>query len=475
MWQRLDRASGGWRLRHRDAAQDATMLVDPSLPPGTDRIPKIRHIVVLMMENHSFDNYLGTLGRGDGLPSPPPVNRRRDGTAVPSHHLATTKQLEHVPSQSWRSSHRQFNQGRNDGFVASIEELFPGADVTVGMGYWTAQDIPFYAGLARTFPLADHWFCSCLGPTFPNRRFLIAATAHGLIDDATASIIDYPRSGTMFDLLNRHGIGWINYHHVPPLQLISTRLAGNAGVRGARTIKLLASQLLPNMKSWLQKEFQCTADLYPLGLARTLGHLRHIERFFDHTATGQLPPVSIVDPDFQSYSEENPQDIELGEGFAAAVINAVMQGPGWPHTLLIWLYDEHGGYYDHVSPPPAAEPDNVTPQSLRGATGPLGWLIKHFGFSAQLPAQDSGDGRYDRYGFRVPAVVISPYAKPDYVSSTVFDHTSVLKLIEDKWNLPPLTHRDANAVAPWDLIDLSAPPPFLNPPTLPPPAIPWHH
>jgi phospholipase C len=88
---------------------------------------------------------------------------------------------------------------------------------------------------------------------------------------------------------------------------------------------------------------------------------------------------------------------------------------------------------------------------------------------------DSGDGRYDRYGFRVPAVVVSPYAKRDYVSSTPFDHTSVLKLIEEKWNLPPLTRRDADALAPWDLLTLSTPPPFLDPPTLPPPTIPWPH
>jgi phospholipase C len=473
MRQRLDRVSGRRRLRHRDAARDLAMLPDPSLPPGADRIPQIRHVVLLMMENHSFDNYLGTLGRGDGLPNPPPVNLRRDGTPVPAHRFTNTGQAKNVPSQSWCSSHLQFDRGRNSGFVASVEDIAADADVTLGMGYWTADDLPFYAGLASTFPLADRWFCSCLGPTFPNRRFLISATAHGLVDDAKASIIDYPRSGTMFDLLNRYGIPWVNYHHVSDRRLLGKQLAGGAAVRSARVAKLLAGQLLPRIGHRIRGEIQCTANLYPLGLARTVGHLRHVGRFFHHAEAGTLPPVSIVDPDFDVCSEENPQDIRLGEGFAAAVINAVMRGRGWPHTLLIWFYDEHGGYYDHVPPPPAVEPDDVLPHSLRDGTAPLRWLLKHSGLWPGLHALDSRDGRYDRYGFRVPAVVVSPYAKRDYVSSTVFDHTSALKLIEEKWNLPPLTRRDAGAVAPWDLIDLSAPPPFLDPPALPPPAIPW--
>lgn len=473
MWQRWDQVSGQRRLRHRDAARDQEMLPDPSLPPGTDRVPQIRHIVLLMMENHSFDNYLGRLGRGDGLPNPPPVNRYRDGTPVPAHHLPTTKQKEHVPSQTWQRSHLQFDHGRNDGFVTSIQDIATGDDATVVMGYWDAEDLPFYAGLARTFPLAERWFCSCLGPTFPNRRFLIAATAHGLIDDSITGLIDYPRSGTLFDLLDRHGIGWINYHHVPALRLLGPRLAGATGLRATRAVALLLQRLLPGLEHRLSGELQCTANLYPLGLARTIGHLRHIEHFFHHAAAGTLPPVSIVDPDFGVYSEENPQDIRLGEGFSAAVINAVMHGPGWPHTLLIWLYDEHGGYYDHVPPPPAAEPDDVLPHSLAGSTGPLRWLLHQSGIWPRHRWPDSGEGRYDRYGFRVPAVVVCPYAKRDYVSPTPFDHTSALKLIEEKWNLPPLTRRDASALAPWDLLNLSAPPPFLHPPTLPPPTIPW--
>jgi phospholipase C len=86
---------------------------------------------------------------------------------------------------------------------------------------------------------------------------------------------------------------------------------------------------------------------------------------------------------------------------------------------------------------------------------------------------DATSGRYDRYGFRVPAVVVSPYAKADYVSSTVLDHTSALKLIEEKWNLPPLTKRDDEAVAPWDMLDLASAPAFIDPPRLPAPARPW--
>jgi phospholipase C len=158
------------------------------------------------------------------------------------------------------------------------------------------------------------------------------------------------------------------------------------------------------------------------------------------------------------------------------MINRVMHGKGWPGTVLIWLYDEHGGYYDHVPPPEAPEPDDVEGRSLLQIPG---WIKAVFGpllrkYLAELEAIDAcTDRRYDRYGFRVPAVVVSPYAKPDYVSSTVYDHTSVLKLIEQKWNLPPLTRRDAAARSPLDALDLDNPH-FAEPPILPAPAVVWN-
>ena len=465
---RFDHLSALRRLRRRDADEDARRRPDPSLAAGTDRVPEIRHIVLLMMENHSFDNYLGHLGRGDGLSEPPPCNPRADGQPVPVHHLASTTQRKGAPSQSWRSSHIQYGEGRNDGFVAAIEDLTPGADATLGMGSWNGADLPFYHGLAGTFPLADRWFSSLLGPTFPNRRFLLAATANGLIDDAIAGIIDYPRSGTIMDLLDRHGISWTNYHHVPPLRLFTKQ----TGARSGRATVLALSRLLPRLDHRVRGEIRCTTNLYPLGVTRTLGHLRHIDRFFLDAAAGRLPAVSVVDPDFASCSEENPQDIRRGESFAADVIDAVMRGPGWPHSLLLWFYDEHGGYFDHVPPPGAVTPDDVAPHSLDDGRGALAWLARHLNLFGELRRQDDAPGGYDRYGFRVPAVVVSPYARPDFVSSTVYDHTSALKMIEEKWNLPPLTRRDAAATAPWEMLDFAGPPAFLDPPVLPRPAIP---
>jgi len=136
----------------------------------------------------------------------------------------------------------------------------------------------------------------------------------------------------------------------------------------------------------------------------------------------------------------------LGEAFAARIIEAALHGADWMGTLLVWCYDEHGGYYDHVPPPAAVEPDDRPPEA-------------------------GGAFRYDRYGFRVPAVIVSPYARPDYVSHAVRDHTAILKLIQRKWNLPPLTARDRGADDLLDAIDLTSPPAFATPPDLPPAAL----
>jgi phospholipase C len=468
MWERLEKRE----IARRGLRAYTDTRPRPDLPPGTDLIPQIKHIVVLMMENHSYDNYLGMLaGRGEGLPlapdgSPRAANTLPNGQVVPAHHFASTAQAKENPTQSWRASHIQYGNGSNDGFALSTAECVSGADPAAPMGYWTEADLPFYYGLARTFPLCDRWFCSCLGPTFPNRRFLIAGTAHGLIDDLPWDLVDYPEAGTIFDALSSHDISWTNYHNVRQATLVLRRALGTRGLVALRRLASVG-RWLPGVTNAVRGNKSFTADLYPLGLARCVRHLKSTQQFFRDAATGNLPAVSIVDPDFEIYSEENPQDISLGESFAAAVINAVMDGPGWDSTLLIWMYDEHGGYYDHVPPPAAVPPDDVPahnwqlslPDWLRVILRPLLGGVEN---------KDEGPKTYDRLGFRVPAVVVSPYARPDFTLSEVFDHTSVLKLLEEKWNLPPLTRRDEAAVSPLGALDLQAPPAFLKRPDLPP-------
>jgi phospholipase C len=452
---------------------------EPSLPAGTDTLPQIKHIVVLMMENHSYDNYLGMLdGRGEGFPrnadgQPDVTNLDTEGNPVPVHRMGSTEQTEDLPCQSWHATHQQWNDGKMDGFATSAQEIEPGADPSVGMGYWTEEDLPFYYGLARTFPLADRWFSSCLGPTFPNRRFLIAGTANGLVDDLPFHLLDHPPAGTIFDTLTRHGISWANYHPTGGDKSRARRL-GHHRRRQARRKLLALVQGVHGVTDGIQKDIQFTGDIFPLGIGQHMLHIHGMDQFFADADNGTLPAFSIVDPAFDEFSEENPQDIRKGESFAAEVINRVMHGKGWPDTLLIWLYDEHGGYYDHVPPPEAVPPDDVEGRCMGARPG---WLrvLHRLLFPSYVKDAETGEEpmRYDRYGVRVPAVLVSPYARPDCVLSDVFDHTSVLKLVEEKWNLPTLTRRDAAALSPIGALDLSAPPAFRTPPSLPEPGLKW--
>jgi phospholipase C len=448
---------------------------DAELPPGTDALPQIKHIVVLMMENHSYDNYFGMLtDHGDGFslgPDGKPVGSNADssGKQVPLTHSAKTTQHAHVPTQTWHASHIQWNNGAGDGFVRGIEQTMPGEDATAAMLYWTEAELPFYYGLARTFPLATRWFGSCLGPTFPNRRFMIAGTAHGLIDDLPFDMIDYPENGTIFDHLTAHGISWVNYHHLSRVRINWQRIGHAKGLQFLRLLGGALAALYPQFRARLESKLVVTADMYPLGYLRALNHIRPMDDFWYAASSGTLPSVTFIDPDFPGNSEENPQDIQIGEEFAARVINAVMKGKGWPHTLLIWLYDEHGGYYDHVPPPAAPAPDDV-PAMSPYQRYPVLRLLSRTSLGRKVTAADAGPQTYTQLGFRVPAVVLSPYAKPGYVSEVVYDHTAILKLIERKWSLPPLTRRDAAAADILEMLDLDSAPAFLDPPVLPKPA-----
>ena len=399
------RALGRTTMRYPDS------LPHPELAMGADTLPEVEHVVVVMLENHSYDNFFGMLGRepgqqprGDGFvigPDgyPTATNPYRNGRLQRAFRMPTTCQLSAKPSQEWTQSHVQFANGRNDGFV--ISDSGP-----VAMGYWTEQDLPFTYDLARNFPIADRWFCSVLAQTDPQRRYLIAATSTGMTDDIGGSIgnlvpdvsLVLPSNGTIFERLDAAGVSWIDYYTSFPT--------------GA------------------------TVELYPvLDTVTALIHAKPVSQFFSDARAGKLPGFCLVEPDYARQSQENPQDIVLGESFLARVVDALGSGPAWLKTLLIFVYDEHGGYYDHVPPPPALAPDLIPPLVQLG--------------------ESTYDG-FARYGFRVPAVVVSPYAKRDYVSHVLYDHTSILAMLERKWNLPAMTNRDANANDLLDFLDLDA-------------------
>jgi phospholipase C len=410
------------------AGRSASSLPFPHKAPGTVNADMpFDHIVVVMMENHSFDNLLGAHPGADGLSfdgngkatnknpgaphTPDPV------TAFP---LANTAQAKNV-TQSWKSTHLQINGGLMNGFAQSSGSVQP-------MGYYTPPVLPFAYSLAAAFTVGDRWFCSVPGPTYPNRRFLLAGTAWGATATAPGTLLDPPPPhGTIFDSLSSQHINWCSYFSDLPMTAV-----------------------IPSI------------------ILQHSNHHAPISKFFHDCQAGTLPAVSFVDPrvgvlssiglplgslpsvvkeglqvlgaDFQSTgpgeTEEDPQDMYYGELWAYGVVEAVLKSPLWPRTLLIYIYDEHGGYYDHVAPPAAIAPDNIAPQVQPGD-----------------PA-----GGYDIYGPRVPAVVVSPYAKPGGVTNVEHDHTSVLATIEAKWNLPALTNRDANAATVMDFLSLDDPP-----------------
>ena len=321
-------------------------LPDPSLPAGTDTLPEIDHIVVVMQENHSFDNYLGMLGRGDGFTldrKGRPLNTNPDPTGgyVRAFHETDTSQAGHV-TQSWDASHLQYAGGHNNGFIG------PESSSDWSMAYYTGEEIPFYYSLARTFPVCDRYFCSVLAQTYPNRRFLLSGTAFGLIATDTSSITGIPPNGTIFDRLNAHGVSWASYAtNVSTLYVISDIVKKNPGC------------------------------------------IKTIDQFHADARAGSLPAVSYVDPNIFTSTEESPQDISLGEYFVSTVVGSLLNSPAWSKTLLVWTYDEHGGYYDHVPPPAAIPPDDIAPVLTDPSAGRLRPLWLPGSYRGRLAVQQA--------------------------------------------------------------------------------------
>ncbi len=384
------------------------------VPQNPHTLP-IDHVVVLMMENHSADNYLAQLnaqGQSDyeaepTTGNPDPTNPT--GPAITPFHKTTyceTADLNH----SWNGTHQEIDNGAMDGFTAAnVDSTDPTG--SRAMGYYDQTDVPFYYGMYNTFATGDRYFASAPTQTFPNRLFLLAGTSFGHIrNDTTAT--NMPTSDkSIFENLDAHGVTW----------------------------KIYADQY-PLAYGWLF--FKYVRD-------RAAQHVFPMSQYYTDLSNNKLPMVSFVDPDLIDQpnvenDEHPPADIQLGQKFASDVINGLMGSPEWSSSALFFTYDEHGGFYDHVAPPAAPKPDNIAPMLQSGDT----------------------PGAFDIYGVRVPVAVVSPYAKPHYVSHVTNDHTSILAFIEYRFGLPALTNRDANANPMLEFFDFNNPS-FMTPPTLP--------
>lgn len=371
----------------------------------------IEHVVILMQENRSFDQYFGHLkghGQDDVEVAPEgTTNPTGDGGVVPWHH--ETAYCVQDTDHTWAASHAQYDDGKNDGFARSnVKPEDP--DGARAMGYYDASDLPFYYDLAAQFAISDRYFASVLGPTYPNRLFLYAGTSFGSVStDADG----FAPSGAAMVLrqFDERGISWKVYK----TNLASAQLFSDYAGDPVR-----ADRFVP------------------------------VEQFAIDAAAGLLPQVSFVEPNlldkaYVETDEHPPADIQLGQHWVYDKVHALITSPLWRSSALFITYDEHGGLYDHVPPPRACVPDAIPPR------------------------KETNVGGFDRLGFRVPVFVVSPYAKRHFVSHEVHSHASVLRFLQAKFELAALTARDANADAMLDFFDFEHP--NFDVPTLLEPAV----
>jgi phospholipase C len=355
----------------------------------------VNHIIVLMQENRSADHYFGQLN-AQGQPdyeaepttgNPDPLNPPNVITPFHKTSLCETSDLNH----SWNGTHQEFNGGAMDGFTAANDINSANSDPADPsgartMGYYDQTDLPFYYRLFNTFATADRYFSSVLSQTYPNRFFLLAGTSFGHIRNDSPPFGGF-KQRTIFNSLGVAGISW----------------------------KIYSEQF-------------AFGSLFRYVQVNAQGHLFPISQYYADAQAGTLPQVSFIDPIFVGDKnveddEHPPANVQVGQRFAYKVVNHLTKSVNWHDSVLFITWDEHGGFYDHVPPPAAVAPDGIAPMLQPGDTV----------------------AGFDNLGIRVPVVVVSPFSKPHYVSHTVYDHTSILKFIETRFNLPTLTARDAAA------------------------------
>jgi phospholipase C len=375
----------GPNLRRRDLLKGAgaAAALGPACAtqPTRDWQP-IEHIVVLMMENRSFDHVLGSLtlleGRDDvdGLLA----SHANPGPSGPIPVHPATSWCVGDPPHSWTSSRVQFAGGTNQGFVQAYVDRHGADDAAIPMGFYTRRELPISYALADAYTICDQWFCSLLTSTWPNRLYSLGGQSEGMPHN------DFPGGGftynmrTIFDQLDEAGVSWGSYYSAAPFL-------------------------------WTFERF------------RNRDELRLIEEFFEDCRDGTLPAVSWIDPAWAVNDDHPPAHPQMGQLLIASIHAALAASPAWDRTLLLITYDENGGFYDHVPPPKAVD-------------------------------ERASEG-FDQLGFRVPTFAIGPWVRRGHTSKLLYDHTSALTLIQDRFGLGPLTERNAAANGLEDVLDWS--------------------
>ncbi len=382
---------------------------------ATKNLNKIDHIVVLMLENRSFDHMLGYLslegGRRDIDGLKPGRTNRAAGHDFPVAHLTST----HVPDPHWDPDHSsratdlQIGGGKMDGFAESFRQTLLSRNVAnpdpgIVMGYYDAADLPVYDELAREFCVCDRWHSSVPGATWPNRLYALAGRADGSRDDKSAPPIY--RMHSFVRHLDAAGVPWRWYSSA----IGTLRCADHEYLLERRDRFAYVERTKLPLDVELADELLLDPDS---------------ASFLEDAARGRLAPVSWIDPLFKDFNlahaisndDHPPSDVGAGQELVLLVYNALASGPLWEKTLLLVVYDEHGGFHDHVPPPAAEDDDEVT---------------------------------FGRYGVRVPALVVSPWAARGSVGHELYDHTSIIKTILTRFAPPELEYQTGlHAIEHW--------------------------
>jgi phospholipase C len=408
---------------------------------GLENRKLIEHVVVLMLENRSFDHMLGYLslppdlggaGRDDVLGLEPGLSNDYGGTPYEIHRLLNTA-LSPLdgPDHSAFGVDQQLSGG-NTGFVANFAATrpddYPADMVGLVMGYYTGHELYAHDFLASNFCVCDHWFCSTPGSTLPNRLYSLTGRAARSRNNSVPPVYSLP---SILWHLDAAGIGWNWFCHdpFPSLWAIDLRYTVERFTRAlsnvhffdefaklqARALALRLAEsagrrLLHAIEDRLLRLIRPLADVELLRAGYAAHEWHPGETFVSLASEGTLPKVSFIDPNFvdlasgASNDDHPPSDVLLGQKLVADVVCALIDGGLWKNTLLVVTYDEHGGFYDHVTPP------------------------------SDVPDIDP-DPQFHRLGPRVPALLMAPTVRR--TSDTVFDHTTLLKTILTVFCLDP--------------------------------------